>query len=348
MGNSSIGKLPVPIEPSFIARKNETQDKANSLKNVTLRQMTPNSTNEKAKTKEIVNLAKNGIFLNKTVNNTDSFKYVFSNSDLCYPNTSDNEGVFMLVMIMTAPGETERRNLIRATWANVTHVLGRRVVTIFLLGKSTDETKEEFVTKENEVFRDICKKDFLDTYRNLTLKTMMGLRWVDSFCNKTKFVLKIDSDTVPNLQNLVQHAETLLNDTILEGFLYKGAFPVRKVRKNSTWTKWFVSWELYPHPTYPPYVNGPSYLLSGHLVNSAVSVSKHIRYLPIEDVYVGMLMKTIGVAPKHERRYTQRRLKDTKEVHCFFSKAFTVFVESNKQLQTFWLSWNSFDRHQCS
>ena len=143
------------------------------------------------------------------------------------------------------------------------------------------------------MFRDICKKDFLDSYQNLTLKTMMGLRWVDSFCNQTKFVLKIDSDTIPNLQNLVQHSETLLHDTILEGHLMKGHFPVRD---NSTWPKkWVVSRELYPHPTYPTYVNGPSYLLSGHLVNPAVSVSKHIRYLPIEDAYVGMLMKTIGV-----------------------------------------------------
>ena len=111
-GNSSItfDKLPVPIEPSYPA--NETLDKTNSLKNDTV-QMTTNWTNDRAKPNETINFVKNGIFINTTVNNIDSFKYVYPNSDLCYQNVSDNEGVFLLVMVLTAPAETDRRNLIR-------------------------------------------------------------------------------------------------------------------------------------------------------------------------------------------------------------------------------------------
>ena len=116
------------------------------------------------------------MFINKILDNQDTSSYVYLNSDLCSRNVSHTEYVFLLVIILTAPGEIERREKIRATWANVTHVAGRRVATIFLLGNSTDETIEKHVTQENELFHDKVKKDFLDSYRNLTLKTMMGLR----------------------------------------------------------------------------------------------------------------------------------------------------------------------------
>ncbi|XP_072045646.1 beta-1,3-galactosyltransferase 1-like [Amphiura filiformis] len=295
---------------------------------------------------------KDGIFFNKSMHGQHQYNYVHKNSDLCAWNKSHNDTVFLLIMCLTSPAETYRRAAIRKTWANVTHVLGRRVATIFLLANSS-ENLNEVIAHESEMFGDICKEDFIDSYQNLTLKTMMGFRWVNSFCNETKFVLKIDSDTIPNLHNIVRHLlEKRMNTTTFEGYVMKGKNPVRK---NDTWIKkWYVPKSVYPHPTYPPYVNGPSYLVSSNLVNHLVSISEHIPYIPIEDVYVGMLMKTIGVRPTYNHRYTQHRMSlksenTTLDALCTFSKAFTVFtLNPVKKVHEFWMFWNHFDRNECS
>ena len=42
-------------------------------------------------------------------------------------------------------------------------------------------------------------KRFQDTYRNLTLKTVMGLKWSAIFCPQAKFVMKTDDDIFVNL-----------------------------------------------------------------------------------------------------------------------------------------------------
>ena len=299
-----------------------------------------------SKSKQKMEFVKNTMFINKTVNNRDTFNYVYSNSDLCSQGISNNKNVFLLVMISIAPGEIERRKAIRATWANVTHVAGKRVVTIFLLGYSTNKAIERHVARENELFHDIVKKAFLDSYRNLIFKTMMGLRWVNSFCNQTKFILRIDSDVIPSIWNLVRHLETLADQMVFEGFVNSGSQVVRDKRN-----KWFVPQELYPNPTYPPYMRGAAYVLSGNVVNPAVRVSQNIQFISVDDAYVGLLMKTIGISPKHERRYTTRRMSkfnsDNKKL-CFFSQAFTVERESDEQLLTFWKLWGHFDPHQCS
>ena len=54
------------------------------------------------------------------------------------------------------------------------------------------------VMTEAEDNNDIIVEDFHDTYLNLTLKTTYLLKWVNSNCDKTKFVFKVDDDVFVN------------------------------------------------------------------------------------------------------------------------------------------------------
>ncbi len=295
---------------------------------------------------------KNRLFWNESMNGQNVYNYVHTNSDLCTRNQSKHKGVFLLIMCLTAPSETSRRAFIRRTWANVTYVLGKRVAIVFLLAKTKSDKMNQIIDVENRLYKDICLKDFIDSYENLTLKTMMGFRWVNSFCNQTKFVLKIDSDTVPNLRNLIRHLDKQTKETTYQGHLIHHGKPVRT---NDTWLRrWLVPESAYPHPTYPSYANGPAYLVSGNLVEKIVSVSNHIPYILIEDVYGAMLMKTIGVIPSHDHRYTQKRLSlksenTTLDSLCIFHRAFTVFhLNPIENLYKFWSLWTHFDTNRCS
>ena len=58
---------------------------------------------------------------------------------------------------------------------------------------------QENIAKENEEHHDIVQGDFLDTYRNLSYKNIMGKLWVSQFCEQAEFVVKTDDDQYVDL-----------------------------------------------------------------------------------------------------------------------------------------------------
>ena len=51
--------------------------------------------------------------------------------------------------------------------------------------------------------QDILQWDFIDHYRNLTIKSILGLKWASDFCSTAKFVVKLDDDVFFNAANLM-------------------------------------------------------------------------------------------------------------------------------------------------
>jgi len=44
--------------------------------------------------------------------------------------------------------------------------------TVFIIGKSLNETVNELIVEESNNFGDIVQEDFVDSWRNLTVKTV--------------------------------------------------------------------------------------------------------------------------------------------------------------------------------
>ena len=63
-------------------------------------------------------------------------------------------------------------------------------------GKKQDNRESFIFLKDNTIFQ--------DTYHNLTLKTIMGLKWTSIFCSQARFVLKTDDDIYVNVELLSQ------------------------------------------------------------------------------------------------------------------------------------------------
>ena len=116
------------------------------------------------------------------------------------PNKCVNEDgslkpVFLLMLVATAPSNFNLSKAVRETWASPKEVDGERIVTMFLLGKTNDLRQQYLVNKESESFHDVLQENFVDSYRNLTLKTMMGMKWASWFCSHAKYILKTDDDS---------------------------------------------------------------------------------------------------------------------------------------------------------
>lgn len=96
---------------------------------------------------------------------------------------------------------------IRGIWVEKKSWWGYEVLTFFLLGQQAEkEDKVLALSLEDEhlLYGDIIRQDFLDTYNNLTLKTIMAFRWVTEFCPNARYIMKTDMDAFTNTVNLVK------------------------------------------------------------------------------------------------------------------------------------------------
>ena len=280
---------------------------------------------------------KNSTFFHTDFVNPPLSCSVYQNSHICQRN-ADNKDVFLLIIVLSSTTERIQRDAIRRTWGNVTIIDGKRVARIFLLGKSMDKTVEEKVAKENDQHRDIlCKDDFLDTYANLTLKTLMGFRWAYAFCPTATFILKMDSDMVTNLNRLMKDLQNLTSSkNIVQGRRWICAEPIRRAATtNHTNRRWTMTLNEYPWSAYPPYVAGPSNLSSRDLLPRILTISLHVKISKLKMHYVGMILQVIGVVPELNHRFTQISICQNPD-KCI-SNCYWHTVLCGRELDIFWL-----------
>lgn len=224
-----------------------------------------------------------------------NYTYILDNENIC----STDEGkqpVQILVLISTTHRNTERRKALRDTWLSVARKNMGDVRYAFLLGTVSDATTQVALETESATYRDIIQEDFVDSYNNLTLKTMMAFKWASKNCKNAKFFMKTDDDMFVNLnslKNTVRNYSIALQHSI-GGFCNLTREPVRL---NSS--KWYASYAMYPHKKYPKYCSGTGYVTSLGVVGKVYKVSKNIPFFYLEDVFVSMCMKKLGLDMIH-------------------------------------------------
>ncbi|XP_048751459.1 beta-1,3-galactosyltransferase 5-like [Ostrea edulis] len=233
------------------------------------------------------------------------YSYIMDNEDIC--STEGNmTKVHTLVLITTAHQNTDRRAALRDTWLSLTRQNTADVRYAFLLGFTPNIKIQIAVQRENLFYRDIIQEDFIDTYHNLTLKTMMGFKWASTKCKDAKFVMKTDDDMFVNLislKKIIRKNENTLQKSIA-GFCNLIRIPIRE--KSS---KWYMSYENYPHKKYPVYCSGTGYVTSMNVVHRVYNVSKNIPFVFLEDVYVSLCMRKLGFNMIHMEGFNTVPLK---------------------------------------
>ena len=77
-----------------------------------------------------------------------------------------------VVLATSAPGNMDLRNRLRDQ-------LRGKAFLVFLLGKTGSMEAEKLLQEESRMKGDILQGDFIDSYRNLAYKTVMGFIWVN-------------------------------------------------------------------------------------------------------------------------------------------------------------------------
>ncbi len=193
-----------------------------------------------------------------------------------------------VIMVISAASNLNQRNAIRQTWLMpIKHSKDQQYV--FLLGNPANKTIQKNVEAEHDIHGDIIQGTFSDTYRNLTLKTMLALHWFSTHCPFADFLIKVDDDVHMNTDLLIDWLDKL-NQTyphVHQRALIGAANINNKVVRNTT-HRWYVSRKTYSKSTYPTYMSGPAYIISGQVARDIARIMWKVPYIEMEDTFVGL------------------------------------------------------------
>lgn len=273
------------------------------------------------------------------------FPFIINEPDKCSENSP---APFLVLLIATEARQVEARNAIRQTWGNESVDPEVRFVRLFLLGKSDGELgllQQRMLRAESRRHHDIIQQDFLDSYKNLTIKTLMGMNWVTLYCRQASYVMKTDSDMFVNTEYLIHkllRPDLKPKKNYFTGNNMRGFAPNRN--KNS---KWYMSPELYPGDKYPTFCSGTGYVFSGDVARKIYLVSLSIRHLHLEDVYVGICLAKLRIEPTpppNEFLFNHWRVSYSS---CKYSHLITSHGFHPNELLKYWNHLQSNKRNAC-
>ncbi|KAE8621413.1 hypothetical protein XENTR_v10004826 [Xenopus tropicalis] len=198
---------------------------------------------------------------------------------------------FLVLLVTTTHSQLEARNAIRQTWGKKRQIGDKRVFTYFLLGTVTNLRLQEELIEESNTYNDIIQRDFIDTYYNLTLKTIMGVEWICTHCPQTTFLMKTDTDMFVNTLYLVELLVKKNQTTnLFTGSLREDDEPIRDMN-----SKWYISEKEFPGSKYAPFCSGTGYVFSVDIAHKILNVSSTVPFFKLEDVYVGMCLEKLEI-----------------------------------------------------
>ncbi|XP_066468784.1 beta-1,3-galactosyltransferase 2-like [Tiliqua scincoides] len=251
------------------------------------------------------------------------------------PNKCLERTPFLVLLVITEPKDVAKRHAIRQTWGNENLVPGISILRLFLTGVHPifGSPVQKHLEEESALYRDIIQQDFIDTYYNLTLKTLMGMEWISKFCPSATYVMKADSDIFLNVDYLMSQ---LLQPHLPPKKNYMtGYVKLNVVSEHDKGNKWYVPKEVYPNDTYPPYCAGPGYVLSGDLVKKILQVAQTMKVIHIEDAFMGLCLQELGIRAT-DSRWGLFNIHKIEYEKCTFSELVVVHHYGPEELLKIW------------
>ncbi|GLH01496.1 Beta-1,3-galactosyltransferase brn, partial [Gryllus bimaculatus] len=134
-------------------------------------------------------------------------------------------------------------------------------------------------------FGGVPQGSFRDSYRNMTYKHVMALKWAAYRCPGARYLLKTDDDVFVNSPELLRFLARELSPWGARRLILCVPFPYGYV-KRSWRSKWRVSPKEYPGRLYPRYCAGWAVLYSPDAVFLLYREAQRVPYFWIDDVHV--------------------------------------------------------------
>jgi hypothetical protein len=272
----------------------------------------------------------------------NKFDFAFIlNTDPRYCGRNNGQDLLLIAFVPISPNAVEARTQIRTTWASADFLSPSTGKVVFVLGKSGSARVNSELKLEARAYGDLVQSDFSDTYYNLTLKTIMGFKWVASYCQNAKYTLKVDDDVVVNVRYLTRYLKELFErDAHTKNSMLCIYNVNASVVRNSS-SKFYLSESEYSRSVFHPYCDGPAYIISTDLIQQLVYYSRYVKLIKLEDVYVGLLARFtnasfINMESAYMYEKESRNLNRLLNVKQKLYKYFFLYAQNLKHKRLLW------------
>ncbi|CAH9071488.1 unnamed protein product [Cuscuta epithymum] len=210
----------------------------------------------------------------------------------------------LFIGILSATNHFAERMAIRKTWMQSQAIKSSSVVARFFVALNQRKELNSMLRKEAAFFGDIVVVPFIDRYELVVLKTIAicdyGVQNVTA-----AYVMKCDDDNFIRLDAVMKEIDRVSPPkSFYMGNLNLMHRPLRH-------GKWAVTFEEWPEDIYPPYANGPGYIISRDIAQNIVSehLNNNLRLFKMEDVSMGMWVEKYNITTRvqyvHDWKFCQ-------------------------------------------
>ena len=210
--------------------------------------------------------------------------------------TTSTTKLSLVIFVMSAPANKERRLVIRKTWALN---LPKTVKVLFVLGiKYLPYGNKTMLTEERKLNQDlIVLPNLVDSYKQLTMKVIESMKWIMEHI-AFDYLFKVDDDTFVRVNELLNRLQWKSTERLYWGFFNNGSEIARK-------GKWAEP-NQYICDRYVSYALGGGYVLSNDLVAYIVDNSDKLKKFVNEDVSVGTWLAPLEVNMVHDESFRMK------------------------------------------
>ncbi|KAG9439394.1 hypothetical protein H6P81_019559 [Aristolochia fimbriata] len=246
--------------------------------------------------------------------------------------------VHLFIGILSATNHFAERMAVRKTWMQYRDFKSSKVVARFFVALNPRKEVNAALKKEADYFGDIVILPFMDRYELVVLKTIAiceyGVRNVTA-----AYVMKCDDDTFVRVDTVLKEIEGISS----KKSLYMGNLNLlhRPLRSG----KWAVTYEEWPEEVYPPYANGPGYIISSDISKHVVAqhANQSLRLFKMEDVSMGMWVEEFNASTpvqySHNWKFCQ---------YGCMEDYYTAHYQSPRQMICLWDKLSRGGAHCCN
>uniref|UniRef100_A0A0K2TXX4 Hexosyltransferase n=1 Tax=Lepeophtheirus salmonis TaxID=72036 RepID=A0A0K2TXX4_LEPSM len=206
-----------------------------------------------------------------------------------------NSTTKILIICHSAVENFMERTTIRETWGSAMDSLP--IMLIFILGKTKNPLIQRKIHNEALLNNDLLQENFIDTYDNLSLKSVFMLKYL-KFLNDSqidiKFILKIDDDCYLNPNSLFKFSFIAEKHpfTIFGKSLGPNSPVHRLINSNETSdNKWTVPKYVYSNDFFPNAISGSGYFFDIEAGLCLYRRSLDTSLINLEDIYITGILR---------------------------------------------------------
>ncbi len=241
--------------------------------------------------------------------------FISMKKDLCTISSAESENYkrTAIIIVLSARNNFKNRNLVRESYGSIKYANNVKILAVvFMLGNEVAQGKNSSdankIRAEIDQFGDIIIGDFVDTYRNLTLKTIMAYEWLTSHCRQAQFVVKTDDDVLVNIFQLTKVLDSFSSADFTSNNIWCTMGRNESTIKNVN-SKFYASPKDFPNGIFPVHCQGVGYVTTmGVIDRIADEISRSFlgRVCTHEDVFMtGIVVRQINLV----RSYFWQRSK---------------------------------------